>query len=82
MWADFEHSVDFWGEGDRICYARFMRDKVRARFGVDPGGWVVQDLYASSLSRHSVNTKTLFLNQSSREYTYTSIKPNNEEADV
>ena len=46
----FEHSVDFWGEGDRICYAHFMRDKVRAQFGVDPGGWVMQDLYASSLS--------------------------------
>ena len=49
----FEHSVDFWGEGDRICYAHFMRDKVRARFGVDPGGWVIQ-----AFPRHSVNTKT------------------------
>jgi hypothetical protein len=47
----FEHSVEFWGEGDRICYARFMRDKVRERFGVDPGSWVKQDLYSASLSR-------------------------------
>lgn len=47
----FEHSVDFWGEGDRICHAHFMRDKVREKFDVKPGGWVTQDLYASCLSK-------------------------------
>ena len=45
-----KHGVDSWGEGDRICYTHFMRDKVRARFDVEPGGWVTQGLYASSLS--------------------------------
>jgi hypothetical protein len=44
------HSVSFWGEGDRVCYAHFMRDKVRERFGIAPGEWVTQELYGNYLS--------------------------------
>jgi hypothetical protein len=44
------HSVSFWGEGDRVCYAHFMQDKVRERFGIDPGEWVTQSLYVNYLS--------------------------------
>jgi hypothetical protein len=46
----FQHCVRFWGDGDRICYARFMREAVRKRFDIEPGNWMTQSYYAEYLS--------------------------------
>jgi hypothetical protein len=46
----FKHRVRFWGDGDRICYARFMREDVRKRFDIEPGDWMRQSYYAEHLS--------------------------------
>jgi hypothetical protein len=40
-----EHAVGFWGDGDRVCYAHFMRESVRERLDVPPAGWVEQTMY-------------------------------------
>jgi hypothetical protein len=40
-----KHEVRSWGDGDRICYAHFMRESVRRRLGVPPAGWVYRDIY-------------------------------------
>jgi len=41
----FEHQVLSWGNGDRVCYAHFMRELVRQRLDVPPAGWVMRDSY-------------------------------------
>lgn len=41
----FEHEVGSWGEGDRVCYAHFMRDSVRQRLQVHDPGWVTQSMF-------------------------------------
>jgi hypothetical protein len=41
----FEHEVQFWGQGDRVCQAHFMQESVRKRLGVSAAGWVNQDTY-------------------------------------
>lgn len=41
----FEHGVQHWGSGDRVCYAHFMRESVRKRLDVAPAGWVQKDMY-------------------------------------
>jgi len=41
----FEHEVRSWGDGDRVCYAHFMREAVRKRLGADDPGWVYQRIY-------------------------------------
>jgi hypothetical protein len=41
----FEHQVGPWGEGDRVCYAHFMREAVRKRLEVQEAGWVNQSMY-------------------------------------
>jgi hypothetical protein len=45
----FEHEVKEWGDGDRVCYAHFMRESVRARLGVSPAGWVNRKTYGLPL---------------------------------
>jgi hypothetical protein len=41
----FEHEVGSWGDGDRVCYAHFMREAVRKRLQADDPGWVHQSMY-------------------------------------
>lgn len=41
----FLHEVKDWGEGDRLCYAFFMRKGVLSRLGQEGGDWVLGDLY-------------------------------------
>jgi hypothetical protein len=41
----FTHSVDDWGEGDRLCYAFFMRRGVLSRLGQEGGDWVSDKIY-------------------------------------
>jgi hypothetical protein len=41
----FLHRVDNWGEGDRLCYAFFMRRGVLSRLGQKGGDWVLDKLY-------------------------------------
>jgi hypothetical protein len=41
----FEHEVRSWGDGDRVCYAHFMREAVRKRLGAADPGWVYQSMY-------------------------------------
>jgi hypothetical protein len=41
----FQHGVEFWGKGNRICYAHFMRESVRKRLDVTPAGWVYRKKY-------------------------------------
>jgi hypothetical protein len=41
----FEHEVKSWGEGDRVCYAHFMREAVRNSLGAADPGWVNQSMY-------------------------------------
>lgn len=41
----FQHEVQTWGPGDRICYAHFMRESVRKRLDVAPAGWVDRQMY-------------------------------------
>lgn len=43
-----EHQVSSWGVGDRVCYAHFMRENVRERLGVQPAGWVNQEMYLNN----------------------------------
>jgi hypothetical protein len=43
----FEHEVKSWGNGDRICYAHFMREAVRKRMEAKDAGWVEQKMYLS-----------------------------------
>jgi len=35
----FTHGVNEWGDGDRLCYAMFMRQEVLSRFGLEDVGW-------------------------------------------
>jgi hypothetical protein len=41
----FEHGVKYWGDGDRVCYAHFMREAVRDRLDAAPAGWLDQRIY-------------------------------------
>jgi hypothetical protein len=41
----FKHGVEQWGDGNRICYAHFMRESVRNRLKVDPAEWVYRSQY-------------------------------------
>lgn len=41
----FQHEVKYWGEGDRVCYAHFMREAVRRRLNVAPAGWLDRGIY-------------------------------------
>ena len=41
----FQHGVESWGKGNRICYAHFMREAVRKRLDVTPAGWVYREKY-------------------------------------
>lgn len=41
----FNHEVQSWGDGDRVCYAHFMREAVRDRLDVDPAGWLDRAIY-------------------------------------
>ena len=43
-----EHEVSSWGDGDRVCYAHFMRESGRKRLGVPPAGWVYRNTYLTS----------------------------------
>lgn len=44
-----EHEVKSWGRGDRVCYAHFMREKVRERLKVPPAGWAMRNVYFDAL---------------------------------
>lgn len=57
----FSHKVDGWGEGDRVCYAHFMRDKVRERFGLQSGGWACQSMYADHISPSLLEDKSFII---------------------
>lgn len=41
----FKHGVGEWGDGNRICYAHFMRESVRDRLGAPAAGWVYRERY-------------------------------------
>src|SRR5271168_758112 len=41
----FEHEVRSWGDGDRVCYAHFMREAVRQRLQAEDPGWVYRSMY-------------------------------------
>jgi hypothetical protein len=41
----FEHEVKSWGDGDRVCYAHFMREAVRQSLGAADPGWVNRSIY-------------------------------------
>jgi hypothetical protein len=43
----FKHEVKDWGNGDRVCYAHFMREATRERLDVPPAGWLERKLYFS-----------------------------------
>jgi hypothetical protein len=45
-----EHQVRAWGEGDRVCFAHFMRDAVREKLQVPFSGWVELSTYKEHLS--------------------------------
>ena len=45
----FEHEVQAWGGGDRVCYAHFMREAVWRRLDVSSAGWVQQSIYGKHL---------------------------------
>jgi hypothetical protein len=40
-----KHQVDYWGDGDRICYAHFMQEEVRNRLDAPSAGWLEQSIY-------------------------------------
>ena len=40
-----KHEVKSWGDGDRVCYAHFMREAVRKRLDAPPAGWVNRKIY-------------------------------------
>jgi hypothetical protein len=42
-----EHEVRSWGNGDRVCYAHFMRESVRKHMNANDPGWVYQSMYVS-----------------------------------
>jgi hypothetical protein len=40
-----QHGVGTWGNGDRVCYAHFMRESVRKCLDMPPAGWVDQTMH-------------------------------------
>ena len=46
-----EHAVEEWGDGDRICYAHFLRESVRKRLEVSPAGWVYRSKYLPQVDK-------------------------------
>ena len=42
-----QHEVPSWGNGDRVCYAHFMREAVRSRLEAVHPSWVTQGMYLS-----------------------------------
>lgn len=49
-----EHEVKAWGDGERVCYARFMRETVRKRLEVPPAGWVYRNIFLpKSVKEHN-----------------------------
>jgi hypothetical protein len=50
----FQHEVKYWGDGDRVCYAHFMREAVRDRLDAAPAGWLDRRMYLSG-SKDSTN---------------------------
>ena len=40
-----KHEVRSWGDGDRVCYAHFMREEVRRKLGAPIAGWVNRRVY-------------------------------------
>jgi hypothetical protein len=45
-----KHGVESWGDGDRVCYAHFMREEVRKRLDAPPAGWVHRNMYHSGFN--------------------------------
>lgn len=43
-----KHEVQSWGDGDRVCFAHFMRESVRERLDVCPAGWLDRSIYIQS----------------------------------
>jgi hypothetical protein len=43
------HEVQEWGDGDRICYAMFMRREVLKRFGCHFVGWSTRNTYLADV---------------------------------
>ena len=41
-----KHEVKYWGHGERVCYAHFMRTAVLNTLGCSMGDWVRADDYA------------------------------------
>lgn len=41
----FEHGVELWGVRNRVCYAHFMRESVRARLEIPAAEWVYRTDY-------------------------------------
>jgi hypothetical protein len=41
----FKHEVGAWGDGDRVCYAHFMRKSVLEHLKVPVAGWVKHKMY-------------------------------------
>ena len=46
-----KHGVESWGDGDRVCYAHFMRESVRERLEVNPAGWLYRDRYLAGCNK-------------------------------
>lgn len=44
-----KHEVLSWGDGDRVCFAHFMREAVRERLGVPPAGWLDRSTYLTTI---------------------------------
>jgi hypothetical protein len=45
-----KHEVRSWGDGDRVCYAHFMREEVRNKVDAPVAGWVHKSMYLSKSS--------------------------------
>ncbi len=46
----FTHEVGDWGDGDRLCYAQFMREAVIDRFQQGTSTWMTQGYYQEEVS--------------------------------
>lgn len=46
------HEVAEWGDGERLCFAHYMKDKVHERLSVHRPAWVQLDSYTHHMSEH------------------------------
>ena len=54
-----KHGVGSWGDGDRACYAHFMREAVRKKLDAPVAGWVNRSVYLSDSDKEMMDNRDI-----------------------